>query len=112
MLDLKLIKQGEEYWTSQLVYGRKVGRCIYNTKPTKVIADRRRDGGWNFLTTKGKTLLVTGSIGTYDSLYETEEEAIEEYNKEAYKELDRLQCYYEAKEKLIRDKIIKKKEDI
>ena len=111
MLDLCAIKDGETYWMAYVEFAKSF-RCIRNTRPTQVIAERRNSGGFNLRTTDGKLFMVVGSRGARGDIYLTEEEAVEYYNSTLYLELDRLQYVYETTKKNIENKIIKKKEDI
>ena len=122
MIEKKDLIDGSIVWVSELEFNNKTGKfgCLRNTHPTKGTV-KKESAGIRIVSFKNsdKTLTyISDSIYSryeqarrLNSLYKTEEEAIDEYNRQIYLQFDKLESFYEEQKRKLEKRIIKKKED-
>lgn len=113
MLKTKNLKVGDTVWVADIVFGKSHKSLRYHTVPTegvvKDILERSYEGGSNiyvFNKKTGKHLHTSFKYEINDSrdyedccLFKTRDEAVEEYNRVIYNEIDLLQSLIDYNKK-------------
>ena len=108
------------YWYTSLSFSNQSFRVVGGTRPTEVslsvdtegetntkLTLRRVDGSY-FRSFYLSSYSINNDLDLY-GIFETENEAIEHWNKQVLNQIDKLQNYYETKSKYLINKKINKK---
>lgn len=113
MLKTKNLKVGDTVWVADIVFGKSHKSLRYHTVPTegvvKDILERSYGGGSNIYIFNKKTGKDLHTSFKYNDsqdyeyedycLFETRDEAVEEYNRVIYNEIDLLQSLIDYNKK-------------
>ena len=91
---------GEKAWYFKLVFSRS-HRCTKMIKPVEILMN-----DWQLIT-ETKTGERLDYRSGNEKCYETEKEAIEEWNSRVYEEIDLIQSEYERTKKYLSGKLLK-----
>lgn len=113
MINTKDLRVGEIVWVGGLIIGKNHKTAVRRTLPTEGIVDRIVDssyGGKYVYISNRKTRKDIHTAFVYDDnrqdnedpwLFKTRKEAVEEYNKAIYNEIDLLQSLIDYNKKKI-----------
>ena len=120
-MKLEDIDVTKTYWFTSLSFSNQSFRVVGSTRPIEVKLSADTEGETNIKLSLSRAVdgsyfrnfyfssySINNDLELY-GIFETEEEAIEYWNKQVLTQIDKLQNYYENKSKYLANKKIKKK---